>query len=334
MDIFSNLTAVVLRQESAYAAGIIAAFTPCILAIIPVFLYRFGIWESKPSAANKQNSMKKTLRELGLFIVGFFTSFIVTGLLLNQLSNSAYVNATRLTLSFILILVAILQLFHRINIYFHNRFTNPLVLGLATPFIVSLSPCVLPYFSLVLANQDIATILPKFVLFGLGILTPPIITALLGKFALNLFRKSSGLFAKIEKWAPILILISGIYLGTQLIEVTQQDVIISGVITLVIILFSIYKTFEIHEQRTYQNMRNYIIVIAIWSAVVLFLLAIAPQASSLTHDKLINYCMTNNMGQACEVCNQAEILFSLLAIVLGITIIRSSNKGDLVKLTY
>lgn len=335
MDIFSNITQVVLSQESAFVAGVIAAFTPCILAIIPVFLYRFGIWGgNNDKDVSQSRDISLTIRELGLFILGFFVSFIITGLLLNQLTNSAYVNATRLTLSFILILVAILQLFHRINIYFFNRFTNPLLLGLITPFVVSLSPCVLPYFSLILANVSVATILPKFVLFGLGILTPPILIALVGKFALNLFKKSSQLFTRIENWSPLLILISGLYLGTQLIEVTQQDIFISGAITLAIILFAIYKIFAVPEQRTIQNIRNSAIVIALWGIIFTALVTIAPQASALTHESLINYCVMNNLGNSCVACAQAELMFILLAIVLGLTIVRSGVKGKTIQLTY
>lgn len=331
MDLFANLTQFILSQESAFVAGVIAAFTPCILAIIPVFLYRFGIWNAKQDT---KPGLGKVLRELGLFILGFFVSFIATGLLLNQLTNSAYVNATRLTLSFILILAAILQLFHRLNIYVFSRFTNPLLLGLVTPFVVSLSPCVLPYFTLILADSNVLTILPKFILFGAGILTPPIVIALIGKFALNLFRKSSKVLAKIEAWSPLLILLSGLYLGSQLIEVTQQDVIIATVITLVAIILSLLNTFKVPEQRTYQNIRNFTIVIVFWLAISVSLLTIAPQKSILTHGNLITYCVMNDIENTCIACTQAETLYILLAIALGLTIVRSGKKGKQLQLSY
>ncbi|MCA9378866.1 hypothetical protein KC640_00405 [Candidatus Dojkabacteria bacterium] len=328
MDFLSQLSALISSQGSALIAGVIAAFTPCILALIPLFLYRFGIW-GEPG----KHDWKRVVREIGLLLIGYFVSFALSGVVFQQLTNSNFVNATRLTLGLLLLLIGVFQLFGYISVQFINKFSNPLAIGLALPFVISFSPCVLPYFSTLIAGSLSANSVINFTLFGVGILLPAILIALLGKFALGTLRRSQPILHKIEKFSGLLIIFSGFYLATQLVQVTRLDIAIAATALLAVFTWQAYRQWRQRASHTVRNLRNIIISVLLWLAVLIYLLAIAPSTDAgLVGESFVLACSGGHT--TCEICTTVALMLALVAVVMAYTVLTATRAGRKFRLTF
>lgn len=326
-EFFSEINTLISSQQSALIAGVIAAFTPCILALIPLFLYRFGVW------GNDGKKRKRSIvGEIGLLMLGYFISFTLSGIVFQQLSNSTFVNATRLTLGTLLFMIGVLQLFGFLSVQVINKFSNPLAIGLVLPFVISFSPCVLPYFSTLLAGSISADSVFNFWLFGLGVLIPAIIISIFGKFALNLFRRTNGWLHKIERISGLLIVFSGLYLASQLVQITQVDVDIAAGALMLTFAWQMWRQWQRKASHTLRNVRNIGISILTWSIGLGYLLSIVPSSDTSLSGSAFTYACTSGHS-TCDVCNTVTGILAMIALVMAFTILTSTRPGKKFKLS-
>lgn len=288
----AEIARLISTPETALLAGVVAAFTPCTLALIPIFLYRFGIWGGEPnSKGNQKSDIRFVAKELGLLLIGYMLSFVAFGWLLNGLFGSDFINIVRLTLGSLLVFFGLMQLGGQISFSFINKVSNPLVTGAIIPLIISLSPCVLPVIApLVAGSGSTGSSVLTFTLFGIGILIPAIVLSIGGNRLIKYFRKSSKLVANIERFSAILILASGIYLSAQLINITGSEVAISALVMLILILGVAYSIFRIPSRRTVRNIAMLGLVGMVWIAGSVFAETQALAIESLNGEEFIYEC--------------------------------------------
>jgi cytochrome c biogenesis protein CcdA len=212
-----------INQSSPFLFGVASAFTPCTIAIFPLLLYRFGFGKNR-------SEQKKNFLGLLIVAVTFVLTFAITGLVLQYLILSEIANVFRLILGALLVMAGVLQLTGRLNLITFQRFSHPVLIGVTLPWMLSFSPCVLAFTAnLVVSSAGSASIdgnsALQFSLFALGILFPPFALALAGNAATGLTRKFSHALGWIEKIAPLALIIAGVFLINQIVQITSSEVL-------------------------------------------------------------------------------------------------------------
>lgn len=225
MEAMELINQIFLNLSNPFFLGLISAFTPCTIAVIPIFLYRFGFMK-------KDEDLGKNYFGLLLAIVGFLVSFGLTGLVFQQLILSNFANMLRLVLGSLLILMGFMQLFKILDFQMLNRFQNPLLLGAGLPWILSFSPCTLVFTAKLISDSSSATshlgAMMQFLLFGAGMLVPVVLFVLVGSVFTWLTSKSQGIFHWLDRISAWLIILTGFYLSSQLVQVTSSEVVGGG----------------------------------------------------------------------------------------------------------
>ncbi len=325
----TQIESLISTPQTALLAGIIAAFTPCTIALIPIFLYRFGIWGGKTT--NKQ-STSKVVKELGLLLLGYIVSFAAFGWILNGLFGSDFVNVVRLVLGTILVFFGVMQIGGQITFDFINRISNPIATGAAIPLIISFSPCVLPVITPLIAGGSAngGSVL-RFILFGVGILIPAAVLALGGNRLVKYFRKSSQAIAQIEKFSALLIIVSGLYLAAQLINLTDREIYISAALILLIILYVGYLILRAPHRRTIRNFSMLVLIIIVWAGVSVYSQSQAIASESLHGDAFIYACSTITNHFTAETLSIA-LMYGGVATLIGLLYISKEKQGKLLRL--
>lgn len=309
---------------TSYISGIIATLTPCTVVIIPIFLYRFGIWGENKSK-NYWLSILKT-------ILGFFLSLIVIGVFFEKFSNGNLSSIFRLTLGTIIIAGGVLQLAGMIHFKGMSNVSNTFVLGLVLPWIISFSPCVLPIFLAMVANSSMSgKFLLSIISFGFGILSPALLSALMGKTIFDLLKKTTQVIAKLEKYSGFLMIGSGIYLNFQTLSIVKLDIIITSVFFSLIILGIAYFTFIVQKQIRKSSILILIGFVILWISVVF------NCYSSILENPITGNYMNEVVScqqyadEPCEICNRCATLFSIAALFGASGYIMSQGGWDKIK---
>lgn len=303
MDVNIFLHNLISQQESALIAGVISALTPCVLPLIPILLYRFGIWGSK---GNKQ------WKDIALFLAGFTLSFVGIGISLHILSNSLIINGVRLLLGVMLITAGAMQLIGFITPQVINRFSHPFAIGLLFPIVVAVSPCVLPYFSTLTVGTAGLT---KALLFALGLASIPLTLILTGTVGQVIISKSKPVIRLLEKASPLLLILSGFYMGSQMIDLSKLDILVTTLFTFGIIFYVGFRMFYTQKLITIFNLQNIAISITLLVVISIILYSHAPNTTIMSGEALVSFC-TQNLGQACAECRLAQGGF--LAVYLAL----------------
>lgn len=317
MDILTSLNQLITGQQSALLAGLVAAFTPCTLAMMPIILYRFGIGGDKQKAKNTVNL---------LFLVAtFVVSFLIAAILLRDILNGPLVNTSRLLLGFGLTYAAFLTWQGRgINSLF-SRFASPITIGMALPWAVGLSPCVLPWLAL---STLTSTNYMSVVLFAIGLITPAVLLAFFGNTALNSSRKIGEFSAKLEKIAPLLLVLAGVYLMLQLLGPTTIDIAITFTFVAVIYIFQTWSILKVTQLRT---VYNYVFAavagVALLTIFGLALSSALPAEKALSAVEVRRYCIPGQDIKYREQSIKMTALYSGAGAILGAGLLTQERKS-------
>ncbi len=228
MEIFGFVADIIAGINHPFWIGVISSVTPCTIAIFPIFLYRFGLW-------NKEVNAKRNYVGLAMAAAGFLLSFTLAGLVLQQIILSSFANVLRLLLGTVIVFIGMLQVLQRLNLQTVSKFSNPFLLGAFLPWLLSFSPCVLFFSALLFTNASSVTAAQQastafqFFLFALGMLTPVIVFVIGGNGLLRFVQRRSGkVFQWFEKISSWLIILAGLYLSSQLVQITSSEVLAAG----------------------------------------------------------------------------------------------------------
>jgi len=292
---------------SFYLSGVIASFTPCVIVIYPIVLYRFidlnkstssstvkndkGSKEVKVSKKNSNNksfindSKKKNianrslykrinLKEYLLFIIGFLASFILIGFSLKWVFSSSIKNGIQFGLGFLLIVIGFLDLFNLLKNINFKATKNSFFFGFIFSFAVSLSPCSLPFFVAVVSTGFAFNIFLGILLFGLGILTPAFIFLFTTQSLFKFINKSKKFTYYFSKTLSVIIIITGIYLALKTYSLQLVDLYISLLILIFVILFIFFSFSEVGFKGFLNLPRLFLLI-----SIILFLLAFSYNCS-------------------------------------------------------
>ncbi len=286
-----------------YISGVVAGLTPCTVSLIPIFLYRFGIW----SGEKKQ---KAQILNISLFITGFLINMTLIGLGIQYLTQSNFANILKLILGSIFIILGILQLTQSLSLNFVKKVINPFLLGLIMPLSISLSPCVLPIFSTILSSGITSQkAFIKLISFSLGLISPGILSALIGNIFLKTIRNISGILEKFENYLGIILIFSGIYMNFQTLHITKLDIILGGIFWITVSILGFYSLFNKKISKIYK-IGNILIITAYLILGYLFLSNCYKLSDNSTE---INKFQCHHQEE-CEVCRKCGWLFSIAAL--------------------
>ena len=101
----------------AFAAGLTAAMSPCVIILIPILL-------------SKTSQMKgNRLVQLPLLLLGFLTTFISLGFFLKQLMESNFQSGFRLGLGIFFVTLGCQSFFGKVNNFTFPFLDSPFIMG-------------------------------------------------------------------------------------------------------------------------------------------------------------------------------------------------------------
>ncbi len=213
---------------TAYISGIAATLTPCTIVLIPIFLYRFGIWGGRKGG--------RLYKDMAYTFLGYILGLLLVGLVLDSITQSDFYNAARIIIGVGFIIIGVLQVFGRFNVILLQNISNSFMLGFVLPWALTVSPCVLPIFSSFLASElSKGEIYLKLIIFGAGLLTPAVMVGILGSKVFSIMKKTSVIFAQVEKFSGIIMIGAGVYMNFQILEVRNLELVLSSLFLIMII---------------------------------------------------------------------------------------------------
>jgi cytochrome c biogenesis protein CcdA len=313
MDIFTLFTNLILNQASPLVAGLLAAFTPCTIAVFPIILYRFGIWNSK------DGNVKTKAFNLVLLVATFIISFTAAGLFFQQLFNSQFINIVRLVLGTALVVLTVITWQGGSLSSLFGQITHPVLLGLSLPWLISFSPCVLPWLAFVTINTSTAA--TSFVLFSLGLISMPVLLAVLGNVGIRVVKRVQKLTLVLEKLSLGLLLISGIYISGQLFNFTVADATAAATILALGLLLTIVIIWRNQKLQTTYNLQMWLIC-SLWllAVYVIAYRTALPATAMLSHNQLAAVCLPGEDSAGVQF-SFTGLLFNSVGLLWGLWIV-------------
>jgi len=283
----------------AYIEGLVAALTPCLLVLIPAYLYYFGV-----------NTKQQTIdfKKLGFSIAGFLLFFVLVGMGLSQIIESIFANGFRLAVGVIFIYIGILQYKERINPLTLKGVNNPFLFGALFGLITSVSPCVLPASVLLIAGNSAVASIFNFITFGLGILTPSIVVAFTGNKLTEKVKSLHKYSKQINIASAIILILSGSIMLYNLMGLTKYDVLVSSVMLLLLNLLIVRLVLFVHKKH---SMGTYLMLLSLF----IFLGASIFHCYSIVPQFAIQSCATHEVCKVCQTCSKifgVGVIFSAI----------------------
>lgn len=300
-------------------SGIIAAFTPCVIILIPIVLYRFS------------NKEKLNIKEFILFVLGFLISYVFLGYIIDGLFTSSIQNGIKLGFGLLFAVLGLLSLANRINPLNFPLLKNPILFGVSFSFIISLNPCTIPYLSLIISLNQKSQVVLNIASFGLGLLVPSISFAVIGKSVLKFANSNASLFHKVNQLMSVILFFSGIYLALTIKAFQEYDIYISLLFLLIVFVIILKCYFIINTKKDLFKIKNILLLLSL----MLILFGAMSHCKSYVdhnHNFLESFpdykqeelsCSYVNLE--CTVCTRCISIFTL-ALFLGILSIFFSNK--------
>lgn len=283
-------------------AGILTSFTPCVAVLFPITFYRFISQD------------KIYYSQYILYVFGFVFSFVIIGMLFQNLFTSHVQNGIKLGIAIFLMALGILQFFNKINPLNLKPIKNTFMFGMIFAIAVGINPCSLPYLATVVALAGVNSslnleIFIKFVLFALGILIAPTLLLIFGNTFLHTVKKISKGMHKIDKLMASILFISGIYMGLNILALSVLDIIASSLMFLILIIV-IIKIFFVGG--TLKDLLKIPRISLIASFLILWFIITYHCYGTVKQMETHAVCSVT-----CTICQQCMVLFTI-AVILGI----------------
>ena len=221
----------ILSLSIAFFAGLISFISPCVLPLIPGYVsFICGTTLNELNSKSKNFILKKSL----IFSLGFSLVFICLGATASFVGNFLLKNSKILSIVsgliiifFSLYLLDLIKInflnknFAIYNIKFSNNLSFPLVVGIGFGF--GWTPCIGPILGSILAYASMENSIYKGIsllsLYSLGLAVPFVISSLIIEKFLLFSKKSKSYLSKIKKFSGIILLITGILIVIQKLQI-------------------------------------------------------------------------------------------------------------------
>ena len=299
----------------AFLSGILSAFTPCAIILIPLISYRFF---------NKKN---KKIKQYVLFILGFILSYIILGYFLLELLTSRIQNGFKLGLGILFIILGILSLMKKLNPMNLPLSKCSFTSGIIFAILIAANPCSIPYLSLIISSNLKSTILINIFSFALGIILPAILFSIIGHSILNFTKKTGKIQHTIEKLMSLILIVSGIYIAWTIKNFTNQDIWPVVLILVFSVAILARAFFLINSKKDLFSIRTILLMFAI--SLIIFI-AVNHCNDSITSKESLSYfgeiSQENKIESCtayseCKICKECFYTFSIATLLVVISIL-------------
>jgi len=296
----------------SYLSGIVAAFTPCVIVLMPILLYRFF------------HENEKQIVKFSIFTLSFVISYLIFGYFLSSLFTSSFQNGLRVGIGFLFVILGILALMNKLNPINFPLIKSNIGLGVIFSLIISFNPCTIPFLSVIISLNTNINIIINMFLFAIGIITPSIFFAFFSKKILDISRKSGKYMSLVDKFMNFILILSGIYLVFSIRTIDRYDILLISIFILFIFYILIRVFFIINTKKDLKNPGNILILI---SLILILFISYSHCSSNVGYDNSIinlinpanhqesNIYTCNGNIKNCEVCQRCIYLFSFSTIL-------------------
>lgn len=223
-----------LTLPIAFIAGILSFFSPCILPLVPSYIFAIsGLSFQEYSKDQDSARVRRVLIFNSIFfILGFSLVFIVLGATASLLGQVliAYKDLIRIVGGALVIIMGIflMDIFNFGFLSFEHRLQLPKKAGYLGAFFVGVTfaaawtPCIGPILGAILvlasSSNTIGSGILLLVVYSLGLAVPFLLTAVLLRSALRYFQQINQYAGKIKLISGILLIIVGVLLITNWIQ--------------------------------------------------------------------------------------------------------------------
>jgi cytochrome c-type biogenesis protein len=215
----------------AFFAGCISFVSPCVLPLIPGYVsFICGTTLNELNSKSKEFILKRSL----IFSLGFSLVFVCLGATASFIGSFLLKNSQILSIiSGLIIIFFSLYLLDLIKINFLNKtfgiynikFSNnlffPLIVGIGFGF--GWTPCIGPILGSILAYASMENSIYKGIsllsFYSLGLAIPFIVSSLILEKFLLFSKKSKSYLSKIKKFSGVTLLITGILIVVQKLQI-------------------------------------------------------------------------------------------------------------------
>lgn len=291
-----------MNSSFSYVAGVLTAFTPCVIVLMPIMLYRFF------------NKEKKQWKSFSFFIIGFLILYFILSYLLASIFTSQVQNGFKLGLGILFAVLGVLSFMERINPLQIPAATNPFVLGIIFAIISASNPCALPYFSVIVATSSSVMLILNIMIFGLGIITPSILFSVIGQRIMGVAKSSGKFFHLINKLMSLILLASGVYLSLNIKMLGQNDIyVVAGMLALTFFIL-IKSFFIINNRKELFTLRNIFLLLSL--SLIIFV-AIYNCNSTIINGTVVHadgVCSADDFFD-CYICTRCIAIFGIAALL-------------------
>lgn len=324
-----------MNPSISFVSGIVAAFTPCVIVLFPLVLYRFF------------SEDRKRVRPYLAFVMGFLISYVIFGYFISGLFSSFIQNGVKVGLGLLLVILGILSLMGKLNPLNIPVVKNPLLLGGLFALALSFNPCSLPYLAAIITLNTQGAVMLNLVAFGFGLLAPSIIFAFIGQSLLAYAKKGYAVFGTVSKLMSIVLIASGAYLALSIRGFAFYDVYIVALFLLVISVVLLRAFFIVNSKEDLLRLPNILLLLSFLLIVVTAILhcntTIADESASGLPGAMDGLSLTDSLGMmvheqescsasgvsGCEICMRCITTFSIAASLFLVAI--AINRWEVVR---
>ncbi|MFP4189811.1 MAG: cytochrome c biogenesis CcdA family protein [Candidatus Woesearchaeota archaeon] len=240
----------IMNPSVSFFSGLVAAFTPCVIVLFPIVLYRFF------------GEDKKDYGKYLLFTSGFMIAFMIFAMALGSAMTSVIQNGFRIGLGFLLVTLGILSIFGRLNPLNFPLMKNTFLLGMVFAVAVALNPCSLPYLAAIISLDSTGQIMFNILSFGIGMLIPSLLFAFLGQSLLDITGKAGKIFSALNKSMSLVLVVAGIYMIYVVSMFNYLDIFVVLVFMLLIFVILLRSFLIIKSKDDLKKPSNIILILA------------------------------------------------------------------------
>jgi cytochrome c biogenesis protein CcdA len=267
----------------AFLSGLVAAFTPCVIILIPALLYSFFPQETTNLNNENIRGKNENATKIGLktkkiskiipviaFVLSFVFTYSVFAVFLKTLLTSSIKYGLQLGIGILFVVLGILSLIGKFNPLSFPLIKNKWLFGALFAIIISINPCTFAYLGVLLGTTQTASLVLTLVIFSLGLLTPSLLFLFFGKKLLQKVKRLGKITHAMDVGMNILLIAIGAYLMFTIKSFGIFDVHISGALLLVTFVILLRAFYFLHGWNELKNP----IHIALFIALIIISLAI------------------------------------------------------------
>ena len=292
-----------MELVTGFLAGLIAAFSPCVIVLIPALVYRF-------------TQKKIRVADIVFFAVSFIAVFVLSAAVLNELLTGMVKFGLQLGLGVLFIVMGILALLNKFNPLQFQLIKNPLLFGVVFALIASINPCTFSYLGVLIAAGTSFNLIITMLAFSIGLLIPALLFAIFGKVLLIKIQKAGKIMHYISQAMNILLIGIGIYLILGVQAYTFMDAIVSEIL-LVITFLVLIRSFFLLEGN-WKKPANILTILAL----ILILVAVFYHCNTYITQQEgpagflpAEQVTCTHSPQKCETCTRCITIFGAGALL-------------------